>query len=123
MQKRPKYLNLFEIKLPMPGIISIMHRISGAVLFLALPVLLWVWQQSLTSFGAFNDLRAFLSHWLVKLIALGLCWGLFHHLCAGIRYLMLDLDVGVDLPRARASSFWVFFGGIALTLLAGWQLW
>lgn len=112
-----------QIKLPMPGIISIMHRVSGAVLFFALPVLLYVFQQSLISFGAFNDLRSFLANWLVKLVVLGLVWGFFHHLCAGIRYLALDLDIGVDLAPARASSYWVLAGGIVLTLLAGWQIW
>jgi succinate dehydrogenase / fumarate reductase, cytochrome b subunit len=123
MSTRPKYLNLIQIKLPMPGIISIMHRVSGAVLFFALPVLLYGFQQSLTSFGAFGDLRIFFSNWLVKLIVLGLFWGFFHHLCAGIRYLALDLDIGVDLAPARASSYWVFAGGIVLTLLMGWKIW
>ena len=123
MSNRPKYLNLFQIKLPMPAIISIMHRISGAVLFLALPVLLYLFQESLVSFGAFTDMRTFLSNALVKLVVLGLFWGFFHHLCAGIRYLALDLHIGVDLASARASSFWVFGGGIVLTLLMGWKIW
>ncbi len=107
----------------MPGIISIMHRVSGAVLFFALPVLLYVFQESLISFGAFTDMRNFFSNVLVKLVVLGLFWGFFHHLCAGIRYLALDLDIGVDLASARASSFWVFGGGIVLTLLMGWKIW
>jgi succinate dehydrogenase / fumarate reductase cytochrome b subunit len=123
MSTRPKYLNLFQIKLPMPGIISIMHRISGAALFFALPVLLYVFQESLVSFGAFTELRNFFSSVLVKLAVLGLFWGFFHHLCAGIRYLALDLHIGVDLAPARASSYWVFFGGIVLTLLMGWKIW
>ena len=123
MSTRPKHLNLFQIKLPMPGIISIMHRVSGAVLFFALPVLLYIFQESLVSFGAFTDLRNFFSNVLVKLVVLGLLWGFFHHLCAGIRYLALDLDIGVDLAPARASSYWVFCGGIVLTLLMGWKIW
>ncbi len=112
-----------QIKQPVPAIISIMHRVSGAALFFALPLLLYGLQQSLTSFGAFNDLRIFFMSWLVKLAVLGLCWGFFHHLCAGIRYLALDLDIGGDLETARASSRWVLAGGIVLTLLAGWQIW
>ena len=123
MSTRPKYLNLFQIKLPMPGIISIMHRVSGAVLFFALPVLLYIFQESLVSFGAFTELRNFFSNALVKLGVLGLFWGFFHHLCAGIRYLALDLDIGVELESARASSYWVFGGGIVLTLLMGWKIW
>jgi len=123
MSTRPKDLNLFQIKLPMPGIISIMHRVSGAVLFFALPVLLYIFQESLVSFGAFTELRNFFSNVLVKLVVLGLFWGFFHHLCAGIRYLALDLDIGVELESARASSYWVFGGGIVLTLLMGWKIW
>ncbi len=123
MPNRPKYLNLMQIKLPLPGIISIMHRLSGAVLFLALPLLLYVFQQSVVSFGAFNDLRMFFSSVLVKLVVLGLFWGFFHHLCGGIRYLALDLDVGVELETARASSRWVMAGGIVLTVLMGLQIW
>ena len=107
----------------MPGIISIMHRISGAALFLALPLLLYMLQQSLVSFGAFNDLRMFFSNMLVKLVVLGLFWGFFHHLCAGIRYLVLDLGVGVELEAARASSRLVMAGGIVLTVLMGLQIW
>lgn len=123
MPNRPKYLDLTQIKLPMPGIISIMHRISGAALFLALPLLLYMLQQSLVSFGAFNDLRMFFSNMLVKLVVLGLFWGFFHHLCAGIRYLVLDLGVGVELEAARASSRLVMAGGIVLTVLMGLQIW
>jgi len=107
----------------MPAIISIMHRVSGAVLFLALPLLLWGFQQSLMSFGAFGELRMFFANWLVKLVVIGLLWGFFHHLCAGIRFLALDLHIGGELEAARASSKMVLAGGILLTLLAGWQIW
>jgi succinate dehydrogenase / fumarate reductase cytochrome b subunit len=100
-----------------------MHRVSGAALFFALPLLLWGFQQSLVSFGAFGELRAFFANWLVKLIVIGLLWGFFHHLCAGIRYLALDLDIGTDLEAARSSSWLVFAVSIVLTLMLGWQLW
>ncbi len=123
MHSRPKFLTLTQIKMPMPAIISIMHRVSGAALFFALPLLLWILQQSLSSFGAFNEMQGFFANPLVKLIALGLLWGFFHHLCAGIRFLALDLHFGSDLETARASSRAVLAGGIVLTLLAGWQLW
>ena len=68
-------------------------------------------------------MQGFFANPLVKLIALGLLWGFFHHLCAGIRFLALDLHFGSDLETARASSRAVLAGGIVLTLLAGWQLW
>jgi succinate dehydrogenase / fumarate reductase cytochrome b subunit len=123
MHSRPKYLNLLQIQMPIPAIISIMHRVSGAVLFFALPLLLWVWQQSLVSFGAFGELRLFFANWLVKLIAIGLLWGFFHHLLCGLRFLALDLHIGGELEAARASSRAVFAGGILLAAVAGWLIW
>jgi succinate dehydrogenase / fumarate reductase cytochrome b subunit len=123
MQKRPKFLTLTQIQMPIPAVLSIMHRVSGAALFFALPLLLWGFQQSLVSFGAFGELSAFFANWLVKLIVIGLLWGFFHHLCAGIRYLALDLDIGTDLEAARSSSWLVFAVSIVLTLMLGWHLW
>lgn len=123
MQKRPKFLTLTQIQMPIPAVLSIMHRVSGAVLFFALPLLLWGFQQSLVSFGAFGELRAVFANWLVKLIVIGLLWGFFHHLCAGIRYLALDLDIGTDLEAARSSSWAVFAASIVMTLMLGWYLW
>ena len=123
MQNRPKFLTLTQIQMPVPALISIMHRVSGAVLFLALPLLLWLFQQSLISFGAFGAFRNIFPEWLFKLAAIGLLWAFFHHFCAGIRYLALDLDIGTDLGPARASSKMVLAGGIVLTLLMGWRIW
>ncbi len=120
---RPKYLNLFQIRLPLPGVMSIMHRASGAVLFLALPVLLWWLQQSLSSPDTFTTLQASFSHGLTKLVLIGLLWGYLHHLCAGIRHLMLDLDYGTGLETARLTSMLVFAVSIALTIVAGALLW
>jgi len=123
MQNRPKFLDLTEIHMPVPAFVSILHRVSGALLFMALPLLLWLFQQSLTSFGAFNELRGFFSNIFVKFIATGLLWGFFHHLCAGLRFLALDIHVGTELETARSSSRVVLVAGIVLTLLSGWQIW
>lgn len=120
---RPKYLNLLQIRLPLPGIMSIMHRVSGAVLFLALPLLLWWLQQSLASHETFDSLRATFSHGYTKLILIGLLWGYLHHLCAGIRHLMLDIDCGTELATARLTSMLVFAVSITLTIVAGALLW
>jgi succinate dehydrogenase / fumarate reductase cytochrome b subunit len=109
--------------MPMPAFVSILHRVSGTLLFLALPLLLYIFQQSLTSFGAFGELRIFFSNWLVKLVATGLMWGFFHHLCAGLRFLALDLHIGSELESARSSSRLVLAAGIVLTLIVGWQIW
>jgi succinate dehydrogenase / fumarate reductase cytochrome b subunit len=123
MPNRPRYLNLLQIRLPLPGVISIMHRVSGAVLFLALPLLLWWLQRSLTSFNAFTALQATFSHGFVKLVIIGLLWGYLHHLCAGIRHLMLDMDYGTELETARLTGMLVFGVSITLTIVAAALLW
>lgn len=118
-KKRPKNLDLMTIRLPLPGILSILHRVSGAVLFLLLPVLLWLFESSLTSVESFAVVKSIAAHPLVKLILLGLIWLYLHHFCAGIRYLLLDLHKGIDLESARLSSKIVFAVSIVLTLLIG----
>ena len=122
-RKRPKHLNLMVIRLPVPGIISILHRVSGAVLFLLLPLLLWLFQASLQSPESFTQFRAVVAHPLMKLVLLGLLWGYLHHLLAGLRHLFLDLHVGIELEAARLSSMIVLAGGILITLAAGVALW
>ncbi|MBK7425292.1 MAG: succinate dehydrogenase, cytochrome b556 subunit [Propionivibrio sp.] len=118
-KKRPKNLDLMTIRLPLPGILSILHRVSGAVLFLLLPILLWLFESSLTSAESFAVVKSIAAHPLVKLILLGLIWLYLHHFCAGIRYLLLDLHKGIDLESARLSSKIVFAVSIVLTLLIG----
>ncbi len=122
-KKRPKYLALHQIKLPLPGIVSILHRVSGLLLFCALPLLLLMLQYSLRSIETYTQLTEVLSHPLIKLMLIGLLWAFLHHFCAGIRYLVIDLDYGVRLAQARASSKWVIFVSLALTVLIGVKLW
>ena len=121
-KKRPKNLDLMTIRLPLPGILSIVHRVSGAGIFLMLPVLLWLLQGSLASAETFDAVREVLAHPLARLVLLGLIWFYLHHFCAGIRYLLLDLHVGVDLEAARRSSKIVFAVSIVLTLLIAARL-
>jgi succinate dehydrogenase / fumarate reductase cytochrome b subunit len=123
MPNRPKYLNLLQIRLPLPGLISIMHRVSGAGLFLALPLLLWWLQQSLTSADSFTALEAVFSHWFAKLVVIALVWGYLHHLCAGLRHLALDLDIGTGLGAARLSSMLVLGISMTLTVVVAALLW
>jgi succinate dehydrogenase / fumarate reductase cytochrome b subunit len=121
---RPVYLNLVAIRLPLPGIVSILHRMSGAVLFLfAIPLLLLAVQCSLASPGDFAALKSVLAHPLAKLVAIGFVWAYLHHFCAGIRYLLIDLRIGDDLAPARRSSAVVLAVSLALTLVAGVRLW
>jgi succinate dehydrogenase / fumarate reductase cytochrome b subunit len=126
---RPKYLSLpallFEIRLPVPGWVSILHRISGALLFF--PFVAWVLyllDTSLASEQGFDYVRnQYLALPLVKLGMLVFIWSYCHHFCAGIRYLFLDLDIGVDLKSARLTSWIVIAAGLALTAFFGAKLW
>jgi succinate dehydrogenase / fumarate reductase cytochrome b subunit len=120
---RPKNLALHTIKLPLSGYVSILHRISGAVLFFALPLLLFLLDQSLRSIETYTNLTASLAHPLLKLVLLGLLWAFLHHFCAGLRYLGIDLHLLSKLPAARASSKWVFAVSLTLTIVLGVRLW
>ncbi|HEX5125512.1 MAG TPA: succinate dehydrogenase, cytochrome b556 subunit [Rhodocyclaceae bacterium] len=120
---RPKYLNLMEIRLPLPGFVSILHRVSGAGLFLCLPLLLWLFGASVGTPAQFDEYRIVISNPLVKLILFGLLWSFLHHFCAGIRFLLLDVHVGGDLPSARMSSVIVLAVSLALTVAIGVKLW
>ncbi|MDQ2962688.1 MAG: succinate dehydrogenase, cytochrome b556 subunit [Pseudomonadota bacterium] len=120
---RPVYLNLVRIRLPLPGIVSILHRLSGAALYLiGLPLLLYGVQCSLAS-EAFDSFRATLSSPLAKIVLIGLIWAYLHHFCAGIRFLLLDIHQGIELRPARVSSVIVLVMSLALTLIVGVLLW
>src|SRR5271168_1756109 len=102
---RPEYRNIhiaqvIGYRLPLAGIVSIMHRISGAVLFLTLPFLLWIFHLSVTSETSYGRLAEMADHWYWRLVLAALAWGFLHHLCAGIRYLLLDLHYGTDKEAA-----------------------
>jgi len=126
---RPKYLSLpallFEIRLPVPGWVSILHRISGALLFFPFAAwVLYMLDRSLGSEQGFDYIRNhYLALPLVKLGILVFVWSYCHHFCAGIRYLLLDLDKGVDLKTARLTSWIVIVAGLLLTAFLGAKLW
>ena len=122
-KQRPKHLALNEIRLPLPGIVSILHRVSGAGLFLLIPLILALFGSSVGSPESFAAYKEMVSNWFVKLILFGLLWAYLHHFCAGIRFLLLDMHKGVDLPTARLSSKIVLGVSIALTVIIGVWLW
>ncbi len=112
---RPVYLNLLQIRLPVPGFMSILHRASGAVLSLAIPFVVYLVDLSLRGPEGYARAHQLLDGWLAKLVLLGLLWALLHHFFAGLRYLLLDVDVGIDKPAYRQSAWAVI---IAAPLLA-----
>lgn len=121
---RPVYLNLLAIRMPVPAVASILHRLSGALLFfVGIPFALWALQASLGSAAAYDAFRACLAHPLAKLAALGLLWAYLHHLFAGFRHLTQDLHVGLDLAPARRSAAVVFAAALLITLIVAIRLW
>lgn len=122
-QNRPKNLNLAKVRLPVPALVSILHRASGVFLFLLIPLVLWALQSSLESTQSFEALLSVVRHPLSKLVILGLAWSFLHHFFAGIRHLALDARCGIELKQARLSSKLVLVVSLALTLLAGVWLW
>ena len=122
-KQRPKHLALHEIRLPVAGYASILHRVSGAGLFLMLPLLIWLFQISLDSTQQGSALFAAVTgNILVKLVLLGLLWAFLHHFCMGIRILLIDIHVGVEKQQAHASAIAVLAVSLTLTLIFGLKL-
>jgi succinate dehydrogenase / fumarate reductase, cytochrome b subunit len=105
---RPQFRNinvtqLMNYRLPAAGIMSILHRVSGAILFFGLPIILWLFSMSLTSELSYAQLVEFSDSFLVKIVLCGLVWAFLHHLLAGIRHLVSDMHMGLTKEQ---SSFW-----------------
>jgi len=122
-KKRPLWYNVSPLNLPVPGLVSIFHRISGVVLFLGLIAFLYLLGLSLASESGYAQAADVLRHPIAKLLAIASIWALLHHLCAGIRHLFLDIDVGVGLHAARRSAFAVFAVSLAMAVSIGVRLW
>ena len=122
-KSRPKHLNLMAIRLPLPGFVSILHRVSGAGLFLCLPLILFLFGASMGDAGQYEAFKAWMDNPLVKLVLLGLLWTYLHHFCAGLRFLLLDVHVGIELKGARLSAMIVLAVSLALALVIGVKIW
>lgn len=125
---RPQFRNIHVSQIllyrwPMASIASILHRISGALLFLVgLPFILYLFQQSLTSELSFEAYTSLVSHWFAKLVLIAIIWAYLHHFCAGIRYLILDLHVGIAKEQARTSASVVIGVSLILTLIVALKI-
>jgi len=121
---RPVYLNLLAIRLPLPAFVSILHRVSGALLFLiGIPLLLWAVQGALVSADAWAQMRVMVAHPFGKLVLIVLAWAYLHHFLAGIRHLLMDLHIGVNLQAGRQSAAVVLVISLLLTLGVVIRLW
>lgn len=112
-----------EIRLPLPAFVSILHRVTGAVLFIMLPLLLFLLSNSLESPQSFAVFKSYVGNPMVKIVLLGLLWAYLHHFCAGIRHLALDMHMGLDIETARVTSYAVMGISIILTAVIGGILW
>lgn len=118
---RPVYLNLWRIKFPMPAIVSILHRISGVVIFLGLPFLLYLLNKSLISQESFDHLAKQMSNPGMKWLLWIILSAFVGHFLAGIRHLVMDTGFGESLRGGRISAFLVFI--LSLMIIIGLGIW
>jgi len=122
-RNRPKNLNLFTIRMPINALVSILHRVTGCVLFVILPLLLLLLQLSLSSAEHYAMVVNLLHSLFIKLMLLGLAWAFFHHFFAGIRHLAMDVHWMTTLMKARFTSKAVLGLGVLATLMLAIILW
>lgn len=123
MSKRPINLNLLTIRFPITAIVSILHRISGFLLFLAIPLFLAIMALTLQSPETFFTVQSCFRHPLIKFLILGFLLALFYHLFAGIRHLLMDAGIAEELKTARWSAGLVIVLAVVFTGLMGIYLW
>lgn len=121
--RRPRYLNLLRIKLPLPGVVSFLHRVSGALLFAAIPLFLAIFQLTLDSAETFEKVKQGFGNLPVKLVLILLLWGFSHHFFAGLRFIAMDFHLGLDLKETRRNSWLVLAFSLTLTAMIGGWLW
>jgi succinate dehydrogenase / fumarate reductase cytochrome b subunit len=134
LRQRPVYRNIHisqivSYRLPPAGIVSILHRVSGVLMFLLLPFVIWLFDTSLTSeisYSRFTSVfkagAGVLPGWFFKLVALALIWAYLHHFVAGVRHLWMDATHAVTLEFGRTSAYATLGISLALTLLLGAKL-
>ncbi|MBL3529277.1 MAG: succinate dehydrogenase, cytochrome b556 subunit [gamma proteobacterium endosymbiont of Lamellibrachia anaximandri] len=117
--KRPVFLNLFQIKLPAAALLSVAHRATGVVMFLLIPFCIYLLEMSVSDETGFHQVLAMIDSLPFQILLFLMLWILLHHLLAGIRYLLIDMDLGVDRIVARKSAWLVIFSGFASASLLG----
>lgn len=122
-KKRPVYLNLTKIRMPLAAIVSILHRISGLALFLAIPYLLYLWLISLNSAEDYDALQAAMHGGVTRVLVYGVLLALVYHWVAGIRHLLMDMGIGEEKVSGRRGALLVFVTVVIIALLMGVWLW
>ncbi len=116
-RKRPVFLNLLKIDMPAAAILSIGHRISGVLLFFSIPFFLYLFELSLSNQDGFNQVKLILNQGVVKFAVLVLLWGFIHHFLAGIRFLLIDIHIGMDKRQANKGAWIVHISEIVILLV------
>lgn len=119
---RPVFLNFLRLRYPVGAVASIGHRISGVVLVVFTPILIYLFEASLRGAEDYARIAALLDSTPARGAALVVLWAFAHHFLAGLRHLLMDVDVGSSLPAARRSAWVVNAAGVAVVLLAAWLL-
>ena len=121
--KRPVNLDLGTLKFPPMAIASILHRISGLVLFILLPIMMYFLSASLKSSESFDHLQGVLTNPYSKLVLWGFSSAMTYHVIAGIRHIFMDMGIGEELVSARRSATMLIALAIILTLCLGVWIW
>ena len=125
MKHRPKFLNLFTLapKMSITAKISILHRLSGLLLFLSIPFMLFLFSKSLTSHDFYTAFYGVMTSPVCKLIYIVLIWAMMHHMCAGVRFLFLDIHKGIERATAKNTAWVVIVVSLILTIILGVMIW
>jgi len=127
-KSRPEFRNIHVLenlpnyRMPLAAHVSILHRVSGFLLFAALPLILYALDQTLRSGYTFGLLQQLVSPWYGKAVIVVLAWAYLHHFCAGVRHLVMDVHIGLDKDSARRSSAAVFLVSLPLAALVALKL-
>ena len=122
-KKRPVNLDIGTIQLPVTAYVSILHRVSGVVLFGAVGLFLWILDSSLSSEESFNSIKEFMNTFIVQIIIWLLLAALIYHLVAGLRHLVMDYGYGETLSGGILGAKLVLTFSAVLMLMAGFWLW
>ena len=124
-----RLVDALQYRLPLAGVVSILHRASGAIMMALLPLVIWLFDTSVTSEVSFETFRAaftagigFVPGWMVKLVVLGLIWSYLHHFMAGVRHLWMDATHSVTKEFGRVSAVATLAGSLVLTVALGAKL-
>ncbi len=116
--KRPIFMDLLRIRMPVVAVLSFAHRVTGVMLCLLIPFLIYLLDLSLRDAQGYAEALTILASPPVKFMAVILLWGFSHHLLAGIRFLLIDADIGVERDSARRSAWIINIGGLIVPIIA-----